>query len=107
MLTPGEYHLLAYKYDSDSAVQNSEKVYKFALEGAKNGSVECMIMLGDAYWYGKGVEQDYDQVLNWFGKALDSGIEGYKHNYCIYGIETLVEEGHVTKEAASKWIDEK
>ena len=64
-----------------------------------------MIMVGDFYWYGKGTEQDYNKVLEWFGKALDSGIEGYQRNHCISLLETLVEEGHIPSESAAKWID--
>ena len=105
-LTADEYYFLAYKYDSDESINNPEKACKYALKGAEAGSTDCMIMLGEAYWYGKGVEQDYNQVLNWFGKALDSGVEGYSKKYCINCITTLVEEGHATAEAASKWIGE-
>ena len=105
-LTAGEYYFLAYKYDSDQSVKNPEKAHVFALEGAESGSTDCMIMLGEAYWYGNGVAQDYDKVLEWFGKALDSGIEGYSRNYCINCITTLVDEGLVTQESASKWIED-
>lgn len=105
-LTADEYYFLAYKYDSDATAKNPEKVCRYALKGAEAGSVPCMLLLGEAYWYGNGVEQDYDQVLNWFGKALDSGVEGYNRNYCINCITTLVEEGHIAREAASKWIGE-
>ena len=104
-LTADEYYFLAYKYDSDESIKDPEKACKYALEGAGAGSVQCMVMLGDAYWYGNGVEQDYEQVLAWFGKALDSGVDGYSRKYCINCITMLAEEGHVAKEAASKWVE--
>ena len=105
-LTDSEYYFLAYKYDSEESIKNPETACKYSLAGAESGSVQCMLMLGDAYLYGNGVDQDYDQVLLWFGKALDSGIEGYKRNYCINCISSLVDDGHITKEAAAKWIEE-
>ncbi len=103
-LTADEYYRLAYKYDSDEAVKDPEKAARYALAGAEAGSVQCMLMIGEAFLYGNGVEQDYGQVLKWFGSALDSGIEGYSRNYCINCISMLVENGHVTREAASKWL---
>ena len=105
-LTADEYYLLAYKYDSDPEVSDPAKVCRFAREGAEAGSIPCMLMLGEAYWYGNGVNQDYSQVLAWFGRAIDSGAEGYSRKYCLNAIATLVDEGHVTREAAAKWLDE-
>ena len=103
-LTADEFYKLAYKYDSDAETRDPKKVCAFARAGAEAGSVQCMLLLGEAYWYGNGVEQDYGQVVTWFGAALDSGLEGYKREYCISCITTLVEEGHVPREAASKWL---
>ncbi len=103
-LTGDEYYLLAYKYDSDLSGSDPAKVFEFAEKGAEAGSLPCMILVGEAYWYGRGTERDYELVLKWFGKALDSGAEGYTRNYCIAGITSLVEEGHVTREAAERWI---
>lgn len=96
---------LAYYYDTDETAKDPEKAYEYALEGANAGSTDCMIMLGEAYWYGKGVEQDYEQVLLWFGKAIDSGIDGYQLKKCTNGIQALLEEGHISSDAASKYID--
>ena len=103
-LTADEFYKLAYKYDSDAETRDPKKVCAFARAGAEAGSVQCMLLLGEVYWYGNGVEQDYGQVVTWFGAALDSGLEGYKREYCISCITTLVEEGHVSREAASKWL---
>ncbi|MBO4652048.1 MAG: toll/interleukin-1 receptor domain-containing protein [Lachnospiraceae bacterium] len=103
-LTADEYYRLAYQYDADPDGKDPAKVYEFARKGAEAGSVPCMVMVGEAYWYGRGVEQDYEQMLVWFGKALDSGAEGYTRNYCIASITSLVDEGHVSREAAAKWI---
>ena len=105
-LTADEYYMLAYKYDTEESVKDPEKAFIFARNGAVEGSIQCMLMTGEAYWYGNGVKQNYNKVLEWFGKALDSGAEGYTRNYCINCIATLVEEGHVTREAASKWLGE-
>ena len=104
-LIASQAYNLAYYYDSDPTNSDPEKAFNYALKGAEAGSTECMIMVGDFYWYGKGTEQDYNKVLEWFGKALDSGIEGYQHNHCISLLETLVEEGHIPSESAAKWID--
>ncbi len=105
-LTAEEYYRLSYKYDADPAGADPVKVCEFARKGAEAGSIPCMVTLGEAYWYGRGVEQDYEQVLAWFGKAIDSGAEGRTKNYCISVITSLVDEGHVTREAAAKWIEE-
>ncbi len=38
---------------------------------AENGDTSAMCRLGDMYYYGNGVEQDYGEAAYWYGSALD------------------------------------
>lgn len=45
---------------------------------AQKGDVLSQSMLGDSYYYGKEVTQDYKQAAYWFKKAAEQGIEDSK-----------------------------
>ncbi|HBP22578.1 MAG TPA: hypothetical protein DEA08_32965 [Planctomycetes bacterium] len=41
--------------------------------GAELDYVPAMRMLAEAYWHGRGVEEDDDQAMVWWGRAAESG----------------------------------
>ncbi len=43
------------------------------LAAAEAGDAEAMFKLGNAYWDGDGVKQDYAEAAKWFRKAADAG----------------------------------
>ena len=43
------------------------------LEKAKTGDAVAQRTVGDMYLYGRGVEADYDQAIEWYYKAADQG----------------------------------
>ena len=44
-------------------------------EAAFDGNTEAMRALGFMYYYGHGMQKDYDKSLEWFTKAADSGSQ--------------------------------
>ena len=40
---------------------------------AENGFVKAQYLLGNWYYYGNGVEQDYEEAFKWFKKAAEQG----------------------------------
>jgi TPR repeat protein len=40
-------------------------------ESAKAGDVEAQLVVGDAYFYGRGVSEDHKEARKWYGMAAD------------------------------------
>ena len=40
--------------------------------------------LGDAYEYGKGVEQSYEQAFYWYSKAAEKGVAIAQHSLALF-----------------------
>ena len=59
---------------------------------AKNGNPDAQLGLGNCYYYGEGVEQNYAEAVRWYRKAAEQGYADAQHNLgnCYYygtGIE--------------------
>ena len=66
--------------------------------------------IGLLYYYGEGVEQDYDSAMQWFKKAVDLDEEnGDKENgYAMYLIGTMYYSGEGVEQdydIAKDWFD--
>lgn len=46
----------------------------------ERGDAYSMGMLGDRYYYGNDVEQDYAKAAKWYQKAAEQGIELARYN---------------------------
>ena len=49
-------------------------------------SAEAQFMLGECYQNGKGVEEDFDRALNWYGKAAEQGHAEAKAAIASFGV---------------------
>ena len=56
-------------------------------EAADQGYAQAQYNLGDMYYHGEGVAQDYSEALRWFHKAQVQGYEKAKQ-----GIELIMQE---------------
>ena len=54
-------------------VRETVEAVKRYRKAAEEGDAAAQCNLGDGYYYGKGVTQDYAQALKWFRKAADQG----------------------------------
>ena len=58
------------------------------LRRAQDGDVDAQYSVGDAYYYGEGVEQDYAEAVKWYRLAAEQGdvwaqiILGYVYYRC-------------------------
>ena len=74
---------------------------KWYRKAADRGYTEAQFDLGDCYWKGEGVTQDYTEAAKWYRKAAD---QGYAYAQWRLGIFYDTGTG-VTKDAveAYKW----
>jgi len=52
---------------------NNEKDFFKMKENASQGNVLAQLNLGNLYYYGKGITQDYKQAAMWYQKAAEQG----------------------------------
>ena len=65
-----------------------DKIQKIQKNLAENSDAETLFDIGNNYYMGKGVPQDYQQAMEWYRKAAVQGHAGAQHNlgYCYqYG----------------------
>lgn len=86
---------LTHESSEENTITNvSDKKDDFAdlLNHAEQGDVESIYKVGDAYFYGNGVEQNYKKAVLWYKKASKLGHAGAQCSlgYCFeygYGVE--------------------
>ena len=57
-------------------------IYNLCITNLDN--VEYVFIIGSLYYYGKGIENDYDKALEFFLKAADMGFSRAANNLGIY-----------------------
>ena len=53
------------------------------LRKAEQGDAEAQNSIGDCYYFGKGVQQDYNQAVDWYKKAAGQGDATAQNNLGI------------------------
>ena len=105
-LKADEYEFVAFAYYNGKLTEKDfAKAFKWGNIGAETGSVNCMAMLGNIYYKGLEIDADPNKALEWFGKAIDAGVTGDNLSYSKKCIKTMVDEGKISEEAASKWLE--
>ena len=76
--------------------------FQTTLQAAKEGNAEAQFTLGEMYYAGKGVTQDYTEAYKWYRKAAE---QGHKHAQISLGVLYYEGEG-VTQDYAEtvKWL---
>ena len=72
-----------------------ERRIKTYTSSAENNDVTAQFILGECYYYGWGVEQDYKQAVAWYKKAAEQGYARAQSNfgYC-YDVGQGVEQDY-------------
>ena len=71
------------------------------LQAAEQGHARAQAQLGKAFFYGSGVEQDYQKAAKWYRKAAEQGDMEAEYRLCLcYITGTGVEKD---EEEAEKW----
>ena len=61
---------LGMNYNSKGDYEKAQQWFTKAFNGG--GESRSAIMIGDYYFYGKGLDKDYDQSIQWYSKALNT-----------------------------------
>ena len=67
------------------------------IKNAQSGDSEAQYRLGDCYYYGDGVEQDYKKAVEWYEKSAEQGCAKAQNvlGFCYgkgYGVEKNLEK---------------
>ncbi len=67
------------------------------IKNAQSGDSEAQYKLGECYYYGNGVEQDYQKAVEWYEKSAKQGYAKAQNNlgFCYgkgYGVEKNLEK---------------
>lgn len=55
-------------------------LYQSYLKFAKDGDMEAQYNLGNAYYFGKGVEKNFVEAAKWYTKAAEQGLAEAQNN---------------------------
>lgn len=63
-----------YEKAAENCDENAEKrLYQLGLAAAQSGDAEAQYRLGEKYYCGQGVEEDFKLAVKWYRKAADQG----------------------------------
>ncbi len=83
---------LAVLFFSSAVAQNNlpEKVKRIR-ENAEQEVVSAQYILGDMYYLGRGVPEDYQEAVKWYRKAAE---QGYAYGQYFLGTTYMDGRGH-------------
>ena len=64
-----ELKIIELQNNEETEEEILKKNVEIYIKNAKEGSAKAAKMLGDSYYYGKGINQDYFMAYNWWNKA--------------------------------------
>lgn len=79
LLRPNELKLLNGYGAILSAMGNDEEALQWYQRGAEKGDPQAQYNVGDAYFYGVAITQDFTQAAIWYRKAADQDITWAKN----------------------------
>ena len=68
-----KYLMELYRFGEGYIEANDEEYAYWTERAAKNGDVQAMYKIGNMYYDGKGVKQNYKKTLYWLHKAAEQG----------------------------------
>ena len=78
-----------FKFDNPAQNKNKDQVtFQHIQKAADQGNADAQNSLGDMYYYGEGVTQNYTKALKWLQKAADQGnvdAQNSLGDMCYYG----------------------
>ena len=72
--------------------RNWAEALEWLLKAAEKGDAKAMLLLGNMYQYGWGVEEDWGKALDYYSEASDkgNGEAGYMHEQLIHIINLSI-----------------
>ena len=98
-----DYLLAGYMFSNlDIGVKNSREAVKWLKEAAKKFSDtgyedNCENALGNAYFNGEGVEQDFNEAIKWWKKAAVERPNGARNSDALYHLGMAYKNGYGVK----------
>lgn len=101
---PDDLFLLGYYYYSEGENDNNPETFakakQYFLDAEKLGSKDASYLLGELYYYGEGVEQDYPEAAKYYQKAADQG-----QAEALFSLASLYMSGRGVEENQNKAIE--
>ena len=95
-----------------------EKTIEQLIHKAQAGDAKSQNELGDCYYFGKGVEENYDKAFDWFKKSAEQGYPAAQFNLglCFYygkgvkedtdrALEFLKQSAEQGHSVAQEWLE--
>lgn len=89
------------KENNTNTNEKCRKNIEFYVKEAERGQIKAQMIVGDIYFYGRGVKQSYEKAIEWYRKAADAGDIS-----ALRKIGRLYQDGNGVKkdyEEALKW----
>ena len=75
-----------YNYGDGIITEDKAKALKWWLKAAEQGYAKAQVGLGELYYRGDGVPQDYAEAVKWYGKSAEQGDAMAQHSLgAMYG----------------------
>jgi hypothetical protein len=71
---------VAMAYSREESDEKRAEAYKWYLRAAENGHAVSQFNLGNIYYTGRGVKQDYAQAADWYELAAEQGVARAQDN---------------------------
>ncbi|GGZ99065.1 hypothetical protein GCM10007162_13930 [Ignatzschineria ureiclastica] len=101
---PDDLFLLGYYYYSEGENDNNPETFakakQYFLDAEKLGSKDASYLLGELYYYGEGVEQDYPKAAQYYQKAADQG-----QAEALFSLASLYMSGRGVEENQNKAVE--
>ncbi|KAG0256376.1 hypothetical protein DFQ27_005762 [Actinomortierella ambigua] len=62
-----------YETGSEHVVQDVQLAFQWYLKAAEHGQRDAQNSVGDAYYHGRGTEQNQQKAVEWFTKSANNG----------------------------------
>lgn len=101
---PDDLFLLGYYYYSEGENDNNPETFakakQYFLDAEKLGSKDASYLLGELYYYGEGVEQNYQKAAEYYQKAADQG-----QAEALFSLASLYMSGRGVEENQNRAIE--
>ena len=72
--------LLTQEVFAEKSEKEVSNIIRNFFKHAKQGNAEAQNLLGEMYFLGKGVKQDYQEAAKWYRKAAEQGRANAQYN---------------------------
>ena len=98
-----EENIAPIEFTSRAEIPAPEKIFEDYKKSLESGEASAQFNLGNRYYEGRDVDQDYKEAFYWYKKAAEQGHAGAQFNLgCMYGRGEGVPKNHFE---AIRWLN--